>query len=151
MFFRDLETLTEEKKKGSGFHTLNFLTSLLMFFMSDLFWKVWHIWGYYECDPSSSLLLSYVQNEIFLCPQLISSRIWKLRPLFHSSQWERRDNHILKKNESNIFSLDAWKIISIVAVLKDFILAELTLKFPVYIQNAAKECRCIWESAPKSF
>lgn len=35
--------------------------------------------------------------KFFLCPQLISRRIWKLRPLFHSSQWERRDNHILKK------------------------------------------------------
>lgn len=49
----------------------------------------------------------------------------------------------MKKNKSSIFSLDAWNIISIVVVLKDFILAELTLKFPVYSQHIAKGCQSI--------
>lgn len=47
------------------------------------------------------------------------------------------------KKKSNIFSLGAWKIISIVAVLKDFILADLSLKFPLYVQNTDKEYVCI--------
>lgn len=48
-----------------------------------------------------------------------------------------------KKKKWSIFSLDAWKIISIVAVLKGFILAELSLKFPLFVQNTDKECVCI--------
>lgn len=51
-------------------------------------------------------------------------------------------NGNLEKKKS-IFSLDAWKIISIVAVLKGFILAELSLKFPLFVQNTDKECVCI--------
>lgn len=46
------------------------------------------------------------------------------------------------KKESSIFSSGAWKIISIVVVLKDFILAELSLKCSLYIQNTEKECVC---------
>lgn len=54
------------------------------------------------------------------------------------------NNGNLKKEKKNqvIFSLGAWKIISIVAVLKDFILAELSLKCSLYIQNTEKECVC---------